>query len=260
MLAVVAEILAHRTTDVRHQILQRCRFARRGTHDNRVFHRIVLAHRLDDLRNRRLFLTNRDVDAIHIGIFLIDNRIDGNGCFPRFAVADDELALTATNRNEGIERFETRLKRFIDGLTRNNPGRLDIDGARLRARYRTHAVYRLTQRIDHATHERFANRYRRNATRAAHHIALADQMRIAQQRTTDVVFFEVEHQSVHIVRKRQQLTFHGIFQAINASRTVATRDNRPRFRHFDFAIEILNLLADYLTDFFYIDSHPSFPW
>ena len=161
---------------------------------------------------------------------------------------------------EGIERFETRLKRFIDGLTRNNPGRLDIDWARLRARYRPHAVYRLTQRIDDATHERFANRYRRNATRAAYHIALADQMRIAQQRTTDVVFFEVEHQSVHVVRKRQQLTFHGIFQAINASRTVATRDNRPRFRHFDFAIEILNLLADYLTDFFYIDSHPSFPW
>ena len=62
-LAVVQEVLAHRAAGVRGDVLERRRVGRRCGDDDRVLHRAVLLERLDDLRDGRVLLPDRDVDA-----------------------------------------------------------------------------------------------------------------------------------------------------------------------------------------------------
>jgi len=63
MHAIVAEELAHGAAGVRRQELQGRRFRSRRRNDNGIFERAVFLESLDDLRNRRTLLTDRDVDT-----------------------------------------------------------------------------------------------------------------------------------------------------------------------------------------------------
>jgi hypothetical protein len=61
--AAVAEVLADRARRVRADVEQRRRIRRAGRDDDRVLHRARLLERLDHLRDRRLLLADRVVDA-----------------------------------------------------------------------------------------------------------------------------------------------------------------------------------------------------
>jgi len=46
-----------------------------------------------------LLLPDSDVEAVNPKTLLVDDRVDRDGGFARLAVADDEFALTAADRN-----------------------------------------------------------------------------------------------------------------------------------------------------------------
>ena len=63
----------------------------------------------DDLGHRRGPLTDGAIDAEHILAALIHDRVDRQAPSFRLPVAQDELALSAADRNHGIDDFETSL-------------------------------------------------------------------------------------------------------------------------------------------------------
>ena len=130
--AVVEEVLAHRRAGVRREVLQRRRFGRGRGDDDRVLHRAVLFERADDLRDRRLLLTDRDVDADDVLALLIDDRVDRDRGLAGLAVADDQLALSAADRNHGVDGLESGLQRLFDRAAVDDARRdaLDRDCAR----------------------------------------------------------------------------------------------------------------------------------
>ena len=77
--------------------------------------------------NRLLLLTDRNVDTLNAGPFLIDNRIDRNSGLPRLAVSDNQLALSTSNWNHGIDRFQSRLNGLINRFTSNYARRNLLD-------------------------------------------------------------------------------------------------------------------------------------
>lgn len=95
ILAVVAEVFAHRATGVRRDELQRSRFGSRCHDDDGMFHRAVLFQFAYHVSNRRTFLADGDINTFDAGAFLVDDGIDGNRGFTGLAVTDDQLPLAA---------------------------------------------------------------------------------------------------------------------------------------------------------------------
>ena len=130
----------------------------------------------------------------------------------------------------------------------------------LRRHNRTKTVDRLTKRVHHTPDETLTDGNRGNATRATNHVPFTYLLRVAKKRTPYIILLEVEHETIHVMRKLQKLARHRVLQPIHASRTVTARDDRARLRHLDLLVVIFDLLTDNLTDFLNVDSHPPFPW
>ena len=100
--------------------------------------------------NRRILLTDRDIDALDAGAFLIDDRVNRHGGLTGLAVADDQLTLTPANRHHSVDGFQTGLHRLTDRLALDHARRDHLGGRGHGRGDRTLAINRLAQRIDHA--------------------------------------------------------------------------------------------------------------
>ena len=78
---------------------------------------------------------------------------------------------------------------------------------------------------------------------------------LAEDHGAHLVLFEVEGQAVRIVRKLEQLSGHGILQAINLGDAVAGGHDPPHVRRHEAGVEILETFLDYLRDLFGADTH-----
>ena len=99
MAAAVAEIFAHRAAGIRRDVLHRRRIGSRGGDDDGVIHGAVIFERLHHLRHGGALLPDGDIDADHVAALLIDDRVERDGGLAGLAVADDQLALAAADRD-----------------------------------------------------------------------------------------------------------------------------------------------------------------
>ena len=125
MPACVAKIFANGSACKRSKILHSCRIGSIGSHHYSIFHSSVLLKRIYNTCHSRTFLTNCDINTIHrISSFeistLIDNSIYRDAGFPCLPVANNEFALSPSNRNHGINRLDTCLQWCVYGFTFNN--------------------------------------------------------------------------------------------------------------------------------------------
>src|SRR4029079_17496125 len=223
VLLVVAEVLAHGAAGVRRQVLQRRRLRGRGADDDGVLHRAVLLERLHHLRDRRLLLADGDVDADDAFALLIDDGVDGDAGLAGLAVADDQLALAAADRDHGVDGLEARLQRLLDGLAVEPPGREALDGEELGGVDRPLAVDGLSEGVDHAADHGRADWHRHDAAGTPDLVALGDGLVLAEEHDADVVLLEREGQAGDVVRKLHELAGHAPLQAVDAGDAVADR-------------------------------------
>ena len=98
-----------------------------GGDDDRVLHRAGLAQLVDDRGHRRLLLADGDVDADDVLALLVDDRVDRDGGLAGLAVADDQLALAAADRDHRVDGLDAGLQRLVHRLAGDDAGRLDLD-------------------------------------------------------------------------------------------------------------------------------------
>ena len=110
---VIHEVLRHGAARVGRDVLHRSGIGRRSVDDDRVRHRALVAQLRFDRSHRRRFLTDRDVDAGDAGALLIDDRIDGDRRLADPSVADDQLALPASDRDHRVHRLDPRLEGLL---------------------------------------------------------------------------------------------------------------------------------------------------
>src|SRR5581483_10382612 len=255
VLAVVAEILAHRDAGVGGDVLQRRGITRGGGHHDRVRHRAMLFERLDHAGDGRALLADRDVDAIDVEAFLIDDRIHRDRGLAGLPVADDQLALAAADRNHRVDRLDPGLQRLADGLPLHDAGRADFDPAPLIRLNRPLSIERRADRIDHAAHERRTNRDLGDAAGALDRITFLDAGVLAHQHDADAVFLEVQRDAVQAARELQHLAGHRAFEPVDLRDAVADLDDRAALVHIDLLVEALDLFLDDGTDLFRFDLH-----
>src|SRR6202008_1697691 len=87
--------------------------------------------RLDDLGDGRALLADGDVDAVELGALvagrvhrlLVQDGGEGDGGLAGRTVADDQLALAAADRDQGVDRLQAGLHRLVHRLPRGyGPG------------------------------------------------------------------------------------------------------------------------------------------
>ena len=253
VLAVVAEPLAHRAAGVGRDELQRRRLARRGGDHDRVLHRAELGELLDHLRDGRLLLPGRDVDAEHVETLLVDDRVERDRRLAGLPVADDQLALAAADRRHRVDRLDPGLQRLVHRFTGHDARRLQLDAPRLRRVDGTLAVDRPAERIDHAAEQTHADRHLDDAVGAAHDVAFANVLVLAHDRDADVVLFEVQHHPAHAARELDEFAGHGLVEPVDARDAVADREHGAGLRDVDLATVFPDLALQNVGDLSRLD-------
>ena len=85
-----------------------------GHDDDGVLHGAVLLEHGHDLGHGRELLADGHVDADQALALLVDDRVDGEGGLAGLAVADDQLALAAADRDQGVDGLDAGLDRRVD--------------------------------------------------------------------------------------------------------------------------------------------------
>jgi len=134
--ARIAELFAHCGARVRSDILQGSRVAGACRYDDGIFHSIVFFKRLHHAKHGGLLLADGDIYTVNriSGVeffFLVDDRINADGGLARLAVADDKFALAATDRDHGVDSFDTGLQRFLNRLPAHDIRGVDLNRPQL---------------------------------------------------------------------------------------------------------------------------------
>ncbi len=94
-----------------------------------------ISQTLDDLGDGRPLLPDGDVDAVQLLLLvgavveplLVDDGVDGDGGLAGLTIADDELALPASDRHQRVDGLDAALHRLAHGDARDDAWSLDAN-------------------------------------------------------------------------------------------------------------------------------------
>jgi hypothetical protein len=201
----------------------------------------VLFQHLDRVADRRVLLADGHVEALHAGGLLIENRVDGDRRFARFAVADDQLALAAADGRHRVDRLDTRLQRLLHRLAAGHAGGHELDGAVLGAGHRALAVERVAQRIDDAADHCRPDGHRQQLAQRLDLVAFLNRQVVAENRHANAVFLQVERHADGPVGELDHLAGHHVRQAVDAGDSIAHLQHRAHFLDADRVVVFLDL-------------------
>ena len=223
----ITEILADGGAGKRSVELHSCRVGSSGGHNDGVSHSALLLKVLDQIGHRRTLLSASHIDAVHrvagiVEILLVDDSVDGNGRLTRLAVADNELALAAADRNHRVDSLDTRLERLLHRLTEDDARGLALDGhIEQLALDGAFAVDGLADGVDDTSHQLLAHFHRCNTLGALHRVTLVDGVALGQHHHTNIVLLKVLHNTLLASLKLHKFTALGVVEAIDACNAVA---------------------------------------
>ncbi len=221
VLAVVEEVLGHRSACERGHPLDRRRLVRRRGDDDRVVHRALFLQALVHLRDGRALLPDRDVDADHVRVALVDDRVDRDRRLAGAAVADDQLALAAADVRHRVDRLDAGLERLLHRLALDHARRLELEWPALARLHRAAAVHRVAERIDDAAEQAVADGHVDDRARPLDRLALLDLLPLAEERHADVVLLQIERDPDDAVLELEPLERDAVLEPVHAGDAVA---------------------------------------
>src|SRR3990172_9039031 len=253
--AAVAVVFPHRAPRIGGNEVDRSGLGGGRGDDDRIVHRAELAELLDHLGDRRLLLADRHVDADDAGPLLVDDRVEGHGGLARLAVADDELALPAADRDHRVDRLDAGLERLLDRLAPDDPRGLDLDAAEFLRLEGAPSVDRLPEGVQDASDQGVPDRHFDDAAGAADDVSFLDEMVVSQKRDADVVLLEVQHDPPDVPGEIEKLSRHRLLQAVDAGDAVSDGQDDAGLGHVEAGFVALDLASEDLRDFFGADVH-----
>src|SRR5213083_611713 len=231
----VPEVLPHRDARVRRDVLEGGRLGRRGHDDRRVLHGARVFENLDHLRHGRALLPDRGLAGP--------------------AVADDQLALAAPDRDHRVDGLEPGLERLLHRPAVHDARGIPLDRPELLGVDRALAVHRLAERVDDAARQGLADRHLGDPVRALDDVAFLDELVVAEEHRADLVLLEVEDHPDDVAGELEQLTRHRLLEPVDAGDAVADLDDAPDLLQVDLRLVACQLSLENLADLSGLD-HP----
>src|SRR6185437_16317976 len=197
--------------------------------DDGIVHGAVVFQHLDELRHGRALLPDGDVDAVELVGFrrvgdvrclLVEEGVEYHRGLAGLAVADDQLALAAADRDQRIDGLDAGGHRLVHRLARQDAGRLDVDAAPFGELDRALAVDRIAEPVDDAPEQALADWRIDDGAGALNRIALGDAPVIAEDHHADIVGFEVEGHTANAARELDELTGLHVVETVDAGDAV----------------------------------------
>ena len=107
--ALLHPFLTDGTSTIWCNILQRSQLTGSSCHYSCIVHCAGFFQRFYQVGHSRRLLSDGHINAQHILVFLINNGINGDGCFTSLPVTDNKFSLASSNGYHGIDRFDSRL-------------------------------------------------------------------------------------------------------------------------------------------------------
>ena len=263
MHAVVAEIFAHGAARERRQELHRRRIGCGRGDDDRVFERAALFEDLHELRDGRALLADGDIDAIELfGVgpglvdgLLVQDGVENDRGLAGLAVADDQLALAAADRDQRVDGLEARRHRLVHRAARDDAGRLHVDAAAFGRLDRALAVDRIAERVDDAAKQALADRHVDDRAGALDDVAFLDVAVGAEDDDADIVAFEVQRHAADAAGELDHLAGLDVVEAVDAGDAVADGQHLADFGDLGLLAEILDLVFQNCGNFRGADVH-----
>ena len=122
------EVLGDGGRGVRRDVRQARRVVALGDDDHGVSRAHALsAQNRHHLGDRRGTLADRAVHAHHIAATLVDDRVDRDRGLAGLAVAEDQLALAAADRDQRVDHLQAGLQRHVDRRAVHDRRRRTLD-------------------------------------------------------------------------------------------------------------------------------------
>src|SRR5271170_2818539 len=253
----VSEIFADSTRGEWRDVLHRRGLRSCRGDDDAVLHGAVIGERLDELRDGGTFLANGAVNANHVAAALVQDCVNDDGGFSDLTVANDQLALAATDGNHGVNGFDAGLDRFAHGLAIDHAGSEAFERIALGGLNRTFVINGIAERIHNAADHAIAHRHGHDFSGALDGVAFLDFGVIAEEHSADLIFFQVQRNAENVVRKLDHFAGHALIEAVNARDAVAHGDDGADFLDREGLLIIFYLLAQYFGYFIRFDvGHP----
>ncbi len=226
--AVIPEIFCHGATGKRRQILQRSRIGGGSGNNDGIFQRAVFLKGFHNLRNSGTLLANHNINAVEFLAFiirgidglLIEDRVHRNGRLAGLAVANNQLALTASDRDKAVNGLEAGHHRLMHRFTRHDAGGLHVHTAGFGRFDRTFTINRVAKAINDTAQQALANACLDNRACPLDRITFTDITVGTKNHDTDVIGFKVEGQPFNAAREFDHFTGLNIVQTINAGNAV----------------------------------------
>ena len=232
--SIIHEPLAHGGTGKGREILVRGGVGCRRGDDRRVRHGAVGFEDGERAGDVRVLLADGDVDAIKrpeilqlsflagpVQFRLADDGIERDRGFAGGAIADDELALPAADRNHRVDGHDARLHRLIHTPALDHAGRDFFQGIGGFRFDRAFPIQRLADRIHDPAEERFADGDLEQFTGGADLIAFHHPRGIAENDGADFRLLEVERETENTAGEFDHLVQHDVAQAFDSGHAVA---------------------------------------
>ena len=146
---------------------------------------------------------------------------------PGRAVADDQLALAAANRDHRVDRHDAGLHRLADRTPADDPGRDLLDRVRRVAGNRPLAVERLAERVHDTPEQALADRDLQQLARPLHLVAFLELRVVAEDDDADFGFVEGQGEAGDAVPEIDHLVQHHVREPFDLGDAVADLADRP---------------------------------
>ena len=186
---------------------------------------------------------------------LVENGVERDRGLAGLAIADDQFALAAADRDQGVDRLQSGRHRLVHRFARDDAGRFDVDARLVVGLDRPLAVDRIAERVDDAAEQALADRHLDDGARALDGLAFLDLAVGAEDHDADIVAFEVERHAAHAALELDHLAGLHIVETVDAGDAVADRQHLADFRNLGLLAEILDLLLEDGGDFRGADIH-----
>src|SRR5487761_1994236 len=173
----------------------------------------------------------------------------------RPAIADDQLALAATDRDERVDGLDARLDRRVDALAGDDAGGDPLGRANLRRQDGSLVVEGAIQRVHHSPQQGGADGDFHHSPGGLDDIAFLDGGRIAQDDGADGLLGQVQGHAHHAAGELQELGGERALEPVDRGDAVADLDDRPDVARLRGRIEVVDVGLDDADDLVGSDGH-----